>query len=92
MTPKQDFTTSNLQNKKFLTIRVTGMIILEKVRCGRIRNENITDITAWIIGRLRIWNEHILRMDGNRLVEVARDNMKGKLEDDVRRDDVEIYR
>ena len=55
--------------------------IVEKTKIGRMRSKQITEscsiqpINEWVERRRREWDEHVTRMDAERLVKISRDSI-----------------
>ena len=55
--------------------------IIGKTRLDRVRNEyareqcEIQPINDWVIRRRQEWNDHVSRMDANRIAKITRDNI-----------------
>ncbi|XP_057666772.1 uncharacterized protein LOC130900278 [Diorhabda carinulata] len=53
--------------------RIARKTLLDRERSENIRKCKIYDVNEWVLSRKKEWNEHISRMDNNRLVKIARD-------------------
>ena len=56
--------------------KIVGKTKIERIRSQQIREScGIQPIKAWVEGRRREWDQHVTRMDAERLVKISRDNI-----------------
>ncbi|XP_057671965.1 uncharacterized protein LOC130903732 [Diorhabda carinulata] len=81
MTYTAEIRTETAKTKRIIEIaeikvlrRIAGKTLLDRERSENIRRFcEIDDVNEWVLSRKKDWNEHISRMDNNRVVKTARD-------------------
>ncbi|XP_045473979.1 uncharacterized protein LOC123680232 [Harmonia axyridis] len=54
--------------------RIAGKTLFDREKSENIRRTcGVENINEWVLGRKREWNDHISRMDEERMVRIARD-------------------
>ena len=63
-------------NKIKVLRKVVGKTIIDTIRSQQIRESCcIQPINDWVDRRRREWDQHIIRMDAERLVKISRDSI-----------------